>query len=350
MTARHPEALVPAREPRAAPGHRGHLLVLNERDPMHPRAGGAEVHVLEIGRRLVERGYAVTHAACAVRGRPAREMLEGVEILRLGPLPLYYPRAAWLCWHGTRRGRFDVVVEHLNKLPFFSPLLARGPVTAVCHHLFGATAFQQVSWPVAAVVWGAEKLIPSFYGRAAWVAVSESTRLDLAERGLPGEAIAIVHNGIAQDPTSAVAPPSRRPTRIAYLGRLEPYKRVDLLLRVVATLAPRFPELEAVIIGRGTDQPRLERLARELGIAERTRFVGFVPDAERDALLARRASASAPRSKKAGGSPCSRRTPSASRWWRPMPRVFGMRYARARRASSWPRTTRPGSRSEPRCC
>ena len=36
------------------------VLVLNERDSDHPRAGGAEVHVTEIFRRLAERGMDVT--------------------------------------------------------------------------------------------------------------------------------------------------------------------------------------------------------------------------------------------------------------------------------------------------
>jgi len=36
------------------------LLVLNERDPRHPLAGGAEVHLREIFRRLAAAGDAVT--------------------------------------------------------------------------------------------------------------------------------------------------------------------------------------------------------------------------------------------------------------------------------------------------
>ena len=33
------------------------VLILNERDPTHPKAGGAEIHVSEIFRRLVARGF-----------------------------------------------------------------------------------------------------------------------------------------------------------------------------------------------------------------------------------------------------------------------------------------------------
>jgi glycosyltransferase involved in cell wall biosynthesis len=73
---------------------------------------------------------------------------------------------------------------------------------------------------------------------------------------------------------------------VVYVGRLEAYKRVDVLLRAMASLRERLPDAETVVIGRGSQQALLEALARELGIADRTRFAGFVSDAERDALLA----------------------------------------------------------------
>ena len=36
------------------------VLILNERDPRHPAAGGAELHVFEIFSRLAARGYPIT--------------------------------------------------------------------------------------------------------------------------------------------------------------------------------------------------------------------------------------------------------------------------------------------------
>jgi glycosyltransferase involved in cell wall biosynthesis len=77
-----------------------------------------------------------------------------------------------------------------------------------------------------------------------------------------------------------------RPPRIVYLGRLEAYKRVDLLLRALVTLHPRHPELELLIVGRGAEREGLERLAKELGVADHVRFAGFVDDEERDRLVA----------------------------------------------------------------
>jgi glycosyltransferase involved in cell wall biosynthesis len=158
-------------------------------------------------------------------------------------------------------------------------------VLAVSHHLFGRSAFLQVAWPIAAGVVTLERLIPRFYRDVPFLAVSQSSKDDLVRRGIAEGHIEIVHNGI-RFPSVAAKPWNERRPRIAYLGRLEPYKRVDLLLRAVERLLPRFPELELVLIGRGSARVGLERLCAALGLSERTRFAGFVPDDERDALLA----------------------------------------------------------------
>jgi len=265
--------------------HPRRVLVLNERDPLHPAAGGAEVHVAEVSRRMAAMGFEITQAACSFRGAPEREEQAGLHVWRLGPLGVYYPRVAWTTARETRRGRFDVVVEHLNKLPFCASAYSAVPVLAVNHHLFGRSAFLQVAWPIAAGVVTLERLIPRFYRDVPFLAVSQSSKDDLVLRGIPPDHIEIVHNGI-RFPRVLPRPWALRRPRIAYLGRLEPYKRVDLLLRAAARLVPRFPDLEIVLIGRGSARVGLERLSADLGLSERTRFAGFVPDDERDALLA----------------------------------------------------------------
>jgi glycosyltransferase involved in cell wall biosynthesis len=261
------------------------ILILNQRDPRHPAAGGAEVHIAEISRRLSAQGYQLTQAAVGFSGAPDEERLDGLDVVRLGRLRWYYPRAVAFCARETRRGRFDLVVEHLNKLPFCAPAHSAVPVLVVDHHLFGRSAFLQAPWPVAAMVVATEALIPWIYRKTPFLAVSQSTKDDLVARGIPAERIGLIHNGVNPPET----PPPRlavRPFRVAYFGRLERYKRVDLLLRALASLAPRLPALEIVIIGSGSRRDELERLAGELGLAARTRFTGFASDELRDGLLA----------------------------------------------------------------
>jgi glycosyltransferase involved in cell wall biosynthesis len=131
----------------------------------------------------------------------------------------------------------------------------------------------------------AELGLPLFYRACPILAISESSRDDLRRRGLPADHIQVSHPGIDR-PARTVDLETTRPRRIVYVGRLERYKRVDLALRATHSLVERFPDLELVVIGRGSERPRLEALARELGIADRTRFTGFVEREERDALLA----------------------------------------------------------------
>lgn len=259
--------------------------MLNERDPRHPRAGGAETHLYEIMSRLAKRGHAVTHFAVGFAGGAARETVDGVAVHRLGSLARYYPAALLTCARETRRGDFDVVVECLNKLPYFSPLYARAPVLALCHHLFGETAFAQVAWPIAATVVAAERLIPLVYRRQRFLTISASSRADLVKRGIAPERVDVSLPGIRR-PRIAARPLRERRPLVTYVGRLEPYKRVDVLLRAVAPLATAFPALEIAVIGRGSDRERIERLSRELGIASRLRMLGFVDDDERDRWLA----------------------------------------------------------------
>lgn len=261
------------------------MLVLNERDPLHPKAGGAEIHVAEIFRRLAAQGYEVTLASSGFRGGAPVDEIDGMRVWRLGGIPTYYPRVAYRTLRETRKGNFDVVVECLNKVPFYSPVYSAVPVLAICHHLFGEVAFQQVPWPVAAAVWTTELLIPSLYKRLPFVAISESSQADLIRRGIDASRVRVSHCGIEPATVRANIETPRR-MRVAYVGRLEVYKNVDIMLRACAALVDRFPELEVFVIGRGVARESLEALAKELGIDDRTRFTGFISNEERDQLIA----------------------------------------------------------------
>jgi len=264
---------------------RRRILVLNERDPEHPRAGGAEIHVERIFARLVAEGHHVEWLSTGFGGAAPAVTRNGIEIRRRGPLPFYYATIAARTRRIVRDEGFDVVVECLNKVPFYSPLYSPVPVLALCHHLFGAVAFDQVSAPIAAGVVLSELGIRRAYRDCRFLAISDSTARDLRDRGIAADRISVSPPGI-DAPAFEVDPEAKRPPRVTYVGRLERYKRVDVMLRAGAQLTERFPDLELLVIGKGAERGHLEALADELGIAGRTRFTGFVEDRERDALLA----------------------------------------------------------------
>jgi glycosyltransferase involved in cell wall biosynthesis len=79
-------------------------------------------------------------------------------------------------------------------------------------------------------------------------------------------------------------PLSRAPHRVTacFVGRLEPEKGLDCLLRALALV----PQLRLVVAGSGRELGSLEALTRELAIADRVRFGGYVPQARLPSLLA----------------------------------------------------------------
>ena len=66
---------------------------------------------------------------------------------------------------------------------------------------------------------------------------------------------------------------------VLYVGRLVEFKRVDLLIEAFAKVASRL-SARLVIVGDGLQRPRLKALAKQLGIADRILFKGFVEPAE----------------------------------------------------------------------
>lgn len=89
------------------------------------------------------------------------------------------------------------------------------------------------------------------------------------------------YNGIASEPLYPPPPLGDRyrcdsfGDTVISVGRLDAIKRVDLLLRGLAESAGN---LRAVVTGAGPDLPRLQALARELGIEQRVEFAGFVTE------------------------------------------------------------------------
>ena len=73
---------------------------------------------------------------------------------------------------------------------------------------------------------------------------------------------------------------------IVFVGRLRPEKNVDVLIRAFKGVLNELGDVWLLIVGDGPLRPRLEALAKELNVADRTRFTGNVPREEVPKFLA----------------------------------------------------------------
>jgi len=262
------------------------ILLLNWVDQLNPQAGGAEVHLQNVFGRLVENGHSVSLVSSGWPGCETRTLANGIEIHRIGSrhtlstrLPGYYKRVL------SQEG-FDVVVEDLNKVPFFSPLWTKLPVVLLVHHLFGLSAYGGASFPVATLSCLLEMPIPFIFRDIPTIAVSQSTSDDLIARGMKSRQIKVIPNGIDCEKFIPIDSSDRyaKPT-LLYLGRLKAYKNVDLILKAVAKLLSSGVNCRLLIAGDGDYRAQLEKCAKDLGLEGKVRFLGYVSEPKKLELL-----------------------------------------------------------------
>ena len=273
------------------------ILVLNWQDFTNPQAGGAELHLQEIFSRIVDSGHRVDLLCSSWKNAPERANLGGIEVYRTGSRHTYPFVAHRYYRRHLAANEYDVVIEDLNKVPLYTPLWSLRKLVALVHHLFGGTVFREATPPVAAAVWLSERPLGALYRDIPFQAVSVSTADDLVARGIARQAIRVIYNGVDSERlTPNPAERSEQPLFV-YLGRLKKYKRVDAVIRAFAGL--NLPEARLDIAGTGDYRAALEGLVKSLDLAERVRFLGFIPEEEKVHLL-RRAWASVLASPKEG--------------------------------------------------
>jgi glycosyltransferase involved in cell wall biosynthesis len=251
--------------------------------------GGAEIHLHEILRRLVRRGHEVTWLACTYPGARAEEVADdGIRYRRKGHWAVTNFHLPGLMRDELTRRDYDVVLEDINKVPFYAPLFTRKPVLAVIPHLFGGTVFRETNPLFASYVWASERPLSWVYRRCLFLAISDSTRDDLVHRGIARERIEVVHCGMDHERYQLDDPPARgHDPVLIHLGRLRRYKSVDVVLRAFARIRTVFPTATLHIVGDGPDAPRLKDLARTLDLLGSVYFRGHVPREEIVAQLYR---------------------------------------------------------------
>ncbi len=106
-------------------------------------------------------------------------------------------------------------------------------------------------------------------------------------RGTGAQArIEVIPNGVdlPDDPSPL---PTERPTVVTVARMQERYKGHDVLVRALALVRAKVPDVQWVVIGDGSLRAGIEQLARAHGVYDSCRFLGTVSDAERDLWLRR---------------------------------------------------------------
>ncbi len=243
-----------------------------------PYRGGIETVVEQLCRGLVRRGVEITALVSNDGPVTVDETIDGVRVLRLGrSAELNSQPLNWRLVPALRRLRFDALHFHTpNPIGALAVLAARRAEPIVVTHHSDIVRQRWLGVPAtAAQSW--------LYGRAAALIAATPKHIEHSPVLRRFESrCRVIHFPI--DAVPYLTAPSdwdeQLPTAwqneplVLFVGRLVYYKGVDVLLDALR-LTPR---ARLAIVGVGPLMTGLVEKVAALGIADRVKFLGSVPD------------------------------------------------------------------------
>jgi alpha-1,3-mannosyltransferase len=266
------------------------MRILQVARQFYPKIGGIESCVLNLSRRLAQRGHRVEVVTLNRDLRTGRLLIAPDEIdsIPVHRIPYIgsarYPIApAWF--------RFIDKVDliHIHAIDFFMDSAAawrfmrlhRKPIVVTTH----GGIFHTSDWRRVKDFYWRYVLRRSLEAAASVIAVSDSDA-ELFGSIVPPDKLLTIPNGI--DPAFARARARRVRGRLVAFGRITKSKGLDRIIQLIAKLAGEFDHLELVLAGpdeAGTAD-LLRRQSEAIGLATAVRFVGELPIDELAELVA----------------------------------------------------------------
>jgi L-malate glycosyltransferase len=252
--------------------------------------GGAEKRVYELAKRLAENGHEVHCYSFGWWWSEEKNDIvkDGIHLHGVSkPQKLYtdgkrsIKEAIYFSLkliNPLMKENFDVV--DCQGFPFFSSFTAR------IHSLLGkSTLF--ITW---IEVWddywyeymGKKGVFGKLIERTAmnlnsnWIAISDKVKRDLIKINSKKE-ISVVPMGIDAIEIQKIKP-SRMNTDVIFAGRLIKNKNVDLLIRSIALVKTKIPDVKCLIIGDGPEKDSLLKLREDMGLTANITFMDFLDD------------------------------------------------------------------------
>jgi len=245
--------------------------------------GGLERVVQMLATAQDEAGHEVAVVGAISAGALSHPFFDAFRDTRVVGVPLELPDRAWL------RERRAVAEE----------IRSRAPNVVHTHgyrsDVIGGWATRRLGVGLVSTAHGFtrgglknrayEALQVTAYRRGGEIiAVSAPLRAELARRGVPDERLHLVRNAWRPDVEPEDRAAARRELGLAadgivlgWVGRVGHEKGPDVALEALAGL----PGASLSFIGDGPLRPGLEARARDLGLADRVRWHGWIPRADR---------------------------------------------------------------------
>lgn len=271
------------------------ILIFSWRGPNHPNAGGAEISTHEHAKGWVKAGHDVTLFTSAFVGSKKEEIRDGVRIIRRGRQILGVQWEAFKWYLAGKHPNFDLVIDQFHGIPFFTPIYVKAKKIGFIHEVTKEVwKLNPWPWPFNQIVGFFGKifeplLFKLLYKRIPFMTVSDSTKNDLIEWGVPPALITVIHNGIKVPKLVRLHSKEKKKTAL-YLGAISKDKGIENALKAFQLIdRVEKDRWQFWVVGRA-DPSYLNNLrlqTRKLRIDKKIHLWGFVSEAKKFQLLSR---------------------------------------------------------------
>lgn len=269
------------------------ILVFNWSDSKNPDSGGAELLTHEMEKRWVQSGHKVTHFCAAFLGARDEENVNGVRIIRRGSpiirdphIPVHLAAYVWYERHG--KGKFDVVIDEIHGIPFFTPWYVKEKKVALICEVADKLWDVTFTFPLNVIGKTIEKGYFRSYKGIPFLTISQSSKNDLMSMSISSKFITVLPMGLSVPSRLKSFPKEVKPTCI-FVGRLSKTKGIEDTIETMRIVRGHVPNIQLWIVGQG-DKGYLENLksyVRKLSMGESVKFYGYVSERKKFELMSK---------------------------------------------------------------
>ncbi|MBU4300797.1 glycosyltransferase family 4 protein [archaeon] len=264
----------------------------------YPEGGGLENYAYNISKGLVKKGFKVTVLCSTKEGKDKDEVINGVRVIRQKPNFIVSNTPIKLNLYATisdllKKEKFDLVNAHTpvpyyadmacmaankRKIPFYltyhndntHPNFFVNFLCNVYNYTFNKMLLNNST-----------KIItpsPYCFNESKFL-LKHKEKLSLIPPGVdldkfyPGKSY-LVHERFKIPKKSKIV------MFVGQMGRFHKHKGVDILIKAFKNVAEKIPSAYLVLVGKGDMVEEYRNLSKELGIADKVIFTGFVSDEE----------------------------------------------------------------------
>ena len=239
--------------------------------------GGAQLHVRDLTHRLAADGHDI-HVVVGSTGLLTDDLVAaGIQTSCCPGLlreihPVHDVRAVLQLKHSIAAFNPDLVTTHSSKAGMVGRIAARLAGVPCIFTVHGWAFIDTVPQPIRGIYRLMERGIAPLARQI--ICVSNHVREMGVEAGIDRNRMVVIHNGLPDVPATHRATPGAGSPRAVMVARFAAPKDHMTVIRAM----PHVNGLELDFVGDGPDEEDAKKLADELGVASRIRFLGLRTD------------------------------------------------------------------------